>query len=136
MQELTPHLHLTLKRKEETQYGLFGKLFLTDERICHTLERPWLDNQENKSCIPAGEYVICRWNSPHHGDCFIILGDHKREDILTHKANWVHELLGCVAVGMNRNNDQLFRSKDALDKLKEMIPRNVWCRLTITNPNQ
>lgn len=134
MIEMTPHLHLTLKRKEETQYGLFGELKVTDRDIvCHTLERPWLDNQENKSCIPAGEYVICRWNSPHHGDVFIILGDHKREDILIHIANWVHELLGCVAVGLKRNNKQIIDSAKALYKLKIMIPRNVWCRLTITD---
>lgn len=131
MNELNPYLHLTLKRWEETQYGLFGGLYLTDERICYTLERPWLDNQENKSCIPAGEYVLTRWNSPHHGDCFIILGDHGREDILVHVANLVRQLLGCVAVGLERNEKQLISSKLALNKLKDMIPRNVWCRLDI-----
>lgn len=35
-----------------------------------TLELPFLDNQQNISCIPNGEYVMVKHKSPKFGNCF------------------------------------------------------------------
>ena len=66
-----------------------------------TLERPWLDNQPFKSCIPEGEYVCQRVDSPKFGDTFEITNVSGRTHILFHSANHVHQLQGCIALGQN-----------------------------------
>lgn len=64
-----------------------------------TLERPWLDNAVGISCIPSGNYVCRRVNSPRFGDTFEVTGVRGRLHILLHKGNVDDDSRGCILVG-------------------------------------
>ena len=52
-------------------------------------------------CIPAGEYAVV-WTEdvhPLHPFCYEVMNVPGRSAILIHSANWIRELLGCLAPG-------------------------------------
>lgn len=71
-----------------------------------TLELPWLQNKNNISCIPDGEY-ICKYTRSvrlsklkgHDFFTYEILNVPGRAGIRIHAANFFNQLLGCVALG-------------------------------------
>ena len=72
---------ITLKRIAHTDDGTFGVLLLEGSPFAVTLERPWLDNQRGKSCIPTGVYLAMRCrtsatyghqDSPKFGNTFVV----------------------------------------------------------------
>lgn len=80
----------------------------------HGLERSWLHNRSNISCIPDGVYALLPWTSPKYGEVFSFCGgsvtpfsedvpDHAgRWGNLIHPANYWNQLQGCLALGMKR----------------------------------
>ena len=54
---------LTIKRIAEIEDGTFGVILDGDTPFAVTLERNWLDNQANVSCIPAGIQETFAWLS-------------------------------------------------------------------------
>lgn len=98
-----------LKRIAMNQHGTFGVLI--DENnvpFVVTLERPWLDNKSNVSCIPAGTYkcIRCRkspdygyQDSPKFGDAFQVYQVPGRNKILIHKGNLDDDTHGCILIG-------------------------------------
>ena len=95
-------------------HGVFSGLYDHDEgvKLCVTVERPWLDNRKNVSCVPEGDYIMHPHVSPKFGMCYAlehkddssivsIHGPSERTHILLHKANRVCELQGCIAPGMD-----------------------------------
>lgn len=65
-----------------------------------TIERPWLDNRSNVSCIPVGEYEMVRVNSPRFGpDTWEVADVPGRTHILIHTANWAKDIEGCIGFG-------------------------------------
>lgn len=91
--------HLKLIRVAQTQDGTFGVLLDCNIPFCLTLERRWLNNKRNVSCIPAGLYLCRRIQSPHFGNTFKVLSVPKRKDILFHKGNINDDTHGCIIVG-------------------------------------
>jgi hypothetical protein len=91
-------------------HGVFSTL--CDEfgnKLCHTIERPWLQNKKGVSCIPEGLYKLIPHQSPRMGNCYAleseehgvtVYGPSQRTHILIHKANKVSQLEGCIAPGM------------------------------------
>ena len=75
-----------------------GELECSDFR-CFTLELPWLHNEQNKSCIPAGEYQWEKHQSPSKGECLLISGVPGRTWILLHLGNFTRDTQGCILVG-------------------------------------
>lgn len=73
-----------------------GKLYEGKEFICHTIERPWLKNAKNVSCIPAGSYSVKLVNSPKFKITFEVKNVPGRTHILFHKGNAVSDSLGCI----------------------------------------
>lgn len=64
------------------------------------IELPWNDNQRNISCIPADIYTGQAIQRGSNGDYAIHIKDvPNRSEILIHKANFVRDLLGCLAPG-------------------------------------
>ena len=115
-----------------TPFGVFGEWYVNGESMCSNVERPWLMNQSNISCIPEGDYTIEPYDSPTHGECYIIynesLGVTKfkndkglRWGILVHTANLVSQLAGCIAPATSLNSKGGSRSRDALNKLKSRL---------------
>lgn len=102
---------------------------------CHTLERPWLENEQNVSCIPSSElakkgnswdephlYTVIPHVSPTRGDCFAVLDVLARTDILIHRGNSVQDTEGCILVGLGRIGDRLIHSRAALSELMTRAP--------------
>tara|TARA_R110000851_G_scaffold9579_3_gene35577 strand:- start:26801 stop:27187 length:387 start_codon:yes stop_codon:yes gene_type:complete len=66
---------------------------------CLTLELPWLDNNQNVSCIPAGVYEAEKYQSPAHGPVILLKGVPNRTWIEMHAGNYTRQILGCILVG-------------------------------------
>ena len=90
---------LCLTRVSYTKHGTFGVLLDKGIPFCVTLERPWLDNRRNVSCIPFGIYTCKRIISPKFGDTFEVLNVPGRSHILFHKGNLQEDTHGCILVG-------------------------------------
>ena len=126
---------LILTRLVDNGFQTLGLLEVLDENgntlyALPTVELPWLDNKNSKSCIPTGNYNIASRTSPKYGDCFIIAnpgGTRKeilakggpitgynttnRTYVLIHEApaaqgNSSPWLLGCMAPGFKFNTNQ------------------------------
>jgi len=67
---------------------------------CFTIERGWLDNKRNISCIPDGEYLVCKeWSNRFRQDLFEVKGVQDRSEIKFHTANYSRQLEGCIGLG-------------------------------------
>lgn len=91
--------HLTLIRIAYTKDGTFGTLLDEGIPFALTIEREWEDNKEDISCIPTGEYLCRRVQSPKFGDTFEITDVENRTHILFHWGNTEDDTEGCVCVG-------------------------------------
>ena len=69
--------------------------------VFYTVERPWLENQQNVSCIPTGVYKLGRVDSPKFGPGTWEIQDvPNRSNILLHAGNTQNDVSGCLAVGL------------------------------------
>ena len=89
---------IELIRVGSSNRGTFGVLRHDQIPFALTLERPWVDNQANVSCIPAGHYTCQRVRSPKFGDTFEVTNVPNRSHVLFHKGNTVDETHGCILV--------------------------------------
>lgn len=87
-----------LVRFAYTPNGTLGR-FSFDSKTLYSVERPWLQNQPNISCIPEGFYKCRRVDSPKFGDTFEVTGVPNRTHILFHVANHMDDLQGCIGLG-------------------------------------
>jgi hypothetical protein len=123
---LKKEINLLLVRDTLTDKSTLGELFLNGERMCDTLENPWLDNQRNISCIPEGEYNV-RLRYPRESGTrdylhLLIQDVPNRSFCLVHIGNFVHQTKGCVLVGLSSSQHAVNNSRLAMDLLmKEII---------------
>lgn len=92
---------LDLTRVAYLPFGTFGK-FLCGSNWLVTVERPWLNNGSNISCIPEGDYLCKPREFHNHGKPYPaveITNVPGRENILFHIANWPSDVEGCIGVG-------------------------------------
>ncbi|BCS89968.1 DUF5675 family protein [Pseudodesulfovibrio sediminis] len=92
---------IELIRVEKSEAGTFGVLKIDGKASCVTLEPEDRGNAQNVSCIPEGDYVVKRVNSPKYGDTFEITGVPGRSHILLHPGNTETDTKGCVLLGRN-----------------------------------
>jgi hypothetical protein len=105
-----------------------GKLYADTKThtgfLCYTIEREWLDNKRNVSCIPAGNYKCSFVKSPKFGFAWHVQDVPDRSHILFHKANRASELQGCIApvssYGTLKDEWAGFNSKVAYDRLMDV----------------
>jgi hypothetical protein len=68
-----------------------------------SLERGWLNNAKNISCIPAGIYKLrLEWSPRFQKDLWEIYGVPNRRECKFHAANFSRQLNGCIALGQKR----------------------------------
>jgi len=97
---------------------------------CFTLELPWKDNKRRESCIPAGTYKAVKHKSPKFGNSVWIKDVPNRAEILIHPANYVRQLLGCIAVGASLQDidkdglEDTTASRATMDKLLAILPNS------------
>lgn len=111
---------------------IIGRLDIYDGILktfsCKTLERPWLNNRNKVSCVPAGGYPVVLEYSPHFdrelNELKLVPG---RSEVKIHVANYVKQLEGCIGVGLSVgdiNKDgvpDMVSSGKALERLHEAL---------------
>ena len=119
-------INLLLIRDTFSENSVIGELFLNGERMCDTLENPWLDNQRNISCVPEGEYPV-RLRLPRESATrdymhLLVKDVPDRDYILFHIGNSAKDTSGCILVGLGSQQDFVSNSTLAMDLLiKEVI---------------
>ena len=119
-------INLLLIRDTFTKESTVGELFINGERICDTLENPYLDNQRNISCIPEGEYPVrlrlARESASRDYLHLLVQDVPNRDWVLVHRGNFPSQTKGCVLVGLGTQQDVVNNSVLAMDLLiKEII---------------
>jgi hypothetical protein len=129
---------MKLKRISFTTFGTFGVLFKVTEYgalpIATTLEPNWIDNEENKSCIPPGNYVCRRITSPKFGETFEITGVQDRTNILFHKGNTFKDTHGCVLVAEGFRESYVSNSLNGYTAFMDSLKGQSEALLVIENP--
>lgn len=139
-------MRVILSRRYDTK-ETFGGLFVFDEdRLLlsvKTLELPCLENHQNISCIPPGEYPFTRIHHRKFGICFLVENVPGRSGIIVHSGNFAAErekleraiikdrkvdTLGCIMPGLyysDLNDDGILdvaESTDAMNLLRAILP--------------
>jgi len=126
---------ITLNRFSYHPEGTLGVMHLPDcDQPLYSVERPWLDNEPWKSCIPEGEYDLEWRKSPKFGWCYEVLDVINRTNILIHAANYPKNVSGCIGLGMGLLGDRIAvsKSRDAMGFFHDLTEGKPW-RLSIVN---
>lgn len=119
-------VNLLIIRDTFTENSTIGELFINGERFCDTLENPWLNNQRNISCIPAGQYKV-RLRLPRESATrdylhLLVQDVPNRDYILFHIGNTAKDTSGCILVGQGSEQDVVYNSQLAMDLvIKEIL---------------
>jgi len=125
---------LVLHRVEQARQTLgLLSVYEDGEKVysCATLELPWEDNENRKSCIPPapGETAEYRWqrhSSPRYDECLWVRGVNSRSEILVHAGNFVSDTLGCILVGdkiTDINGDSISDVTNSQATLSELLAK-------------
>lgn len=101
------------------------KIYLPDGRTetFATVEKPWKGNKPFESCIPEGEYVVKRHNSPKFRECYQVQNVFGRTHILLHTGNTADDVVGCIAIGTMLGNEyNILQSRLAFNRLLKAVP--------------
>jgi len=103
--------------------GTNGDLLLHGDKLCSTIELPWLKNQSQVSCIPEGEYELRKRYNLRFRKHLLIVNVPGRSYILMHAANdALKELKGCIApVSFLTGEGKGSQSRVALEKLVNAV---------------
>lgn len=118
---------LLLREKNQLPDCTLGVLYRNNEAICCTLELPWLNNQQQKSCIPKGSYEVTRYFSPSKKSEVFLLHDVPfRTMVQIHSGNTINDIKGCIAVGRVYGSIKGMRavlhSRNTMKKLLTELP--------------
>jgi hypothetical protein len=119
-------INLLIIRDTFTEESTIGELFLNGERMCDTLENPYINNERNISCIPEGEYKVrlrlARESASRDYLHLLVQDVPNRDWILFHRGNSAKDTSGCILVGFASKQDYVKNSTLAMDLLmKEII---------------
>lgn len=128
-----------------------GTLYFDGKEVCKILERPKVvEGKQNSSddpntkfnescCIPEGDYLVQDTMSfKFKKMMYQITGVNGRDGIRIHCANWVSELLGCLATAtrieeQKAEGDQKYKaigSQDAMKKFLGIAPEKFKLKIT------
>ncbi len=117
--------------------GTFGSLVLDGQPICNSLEPYHRDNEGSISCIPAGQYICTRHNSPKYGSgVWKVSNVEGRSFILIHWGNVDDHTEGCIITGEKfgelGGKWAVLESKNAFNELMTRTKNETEMLLTIT----
>lgn len=96
---------MILTRFAQLEKETIGRLDY-DGKSYWTVERPWKNNAPFESCIPDGNYVLRRRDSPKFGKNMWEVSDVPgRTHILIHVANTSRDVVGCIGLGTSLYGD-------------------------------
>ena len=126
------------RRKYKTH--TYGTL-VVDGELFHTIERPWLDNRSNISCIPTGNYLVnflLKSGSGKYREVWHVMDVPGRGGILIHQGNLAAHSRGCLILGSKKGTlggkPAVLSSRPALRKLQKIVGREPF-NLTIMGEN-
>jgi hypothetical protein len=101
-------MNLVLRRTQQLANCTLGQMTLDDGTLIYSLELPWKDNQKDVSCVPLGTYKLIPYTSPKHDSTWYLENEElgvggagaQRSFCEIHSANWVSQLEGCIALGL------------------------------------
>ena len=118
-------INLLIIRDTFTEDSTVGELFLNGERMCDTLENPYINNERNISCIPEGEYKVrlrlARESATRDYLHLLVQDVPNRDWILFHRGNSAKDTSGCILVGFSSKQDYVKNSTFAMDLLMKEI---------------
>jgi len=104
-------MRIEVERKWPKKDYIIGRLYIDGSYVCNTLERPWLSNKPQVSCIPTGIYDVIVAQSPRFGrELPRILNVPSRSGVLIHRGNYVTDSTGCILVGENKAKGAVLNS--------------------------
>ncbi len=121
-------LNAKLFRFQNEGTHVMGALVIDGHKF-YTIERPWLNNLRNKSCIPAGNYTahyLPRSGSGKYRKVYHLLPVENRSGILIHTGNLVQHSLGCLIIGSkfvsktDKRSPAVYSSRKALRDLNKI----------------
>lgn len=103
--------------------GTNGTIYIDGQKVCHSIELPWRENERRISCIPEGTYPMRKRNSKKYKEHLEIPDVENRAAILIHCANNAEkELRGCIAPVTSLTAPGLgSQSRLAFDQLKALV---------------
>ena len=118
-------INLLIIRDTFTENSTIGELFLNGERMCDTLENPYINNERNISCIPEGEYKVrlrlARESATRDYLHLLVQDVPSRDWILFHRGNSAKDTRGCIMLGFASKQDYVKNSTFAMDLLMKEI---------------
>jgi len=120
------NINLLIIRDTFSDKSTIGKLFINGELFCDTLENPYINNERNISCIPAGQYKVrlrlARESATRDYLHLLVQDVPDRSYILFHRGNTAKDTRGCILVGNGRKQDIVENSRLAMDLvIKEIL---------------
>lgn len=140
-------MNLFLSRFHGDSERTLGTLTVGD-RVFATIERPWIPSPDHlgglnrKSCVPPGVYRVIPHHSYNFPSTYALVnpdlhvwyqpGDIPKEQrgrtaILIHVGNFVRNVIGCIAVGMEHGTlggePAVLRSVMAMRELDKLLAR-------------
>lgn len=141
-------MNLTLERFRDDGERTLGNLTV-GERTFATVERPWIPNPKGRggmprqSCVPIGSYRVIPHHSVNFPNTYALVNydlgvyyqpndvpkgqDWGRVAILIHVGNFVRNVIGCIAVGMEHGTlggePAVLRSGLAMRELDQILAR-------------
>ena len=131
-------MKLKLFRFSSGPMGTFGVLGIADPvavandlrlvgLTMWTVERPWVNNERNVSCVPPGVYEL-KPTFYHRGgySTFELMAVPDRSRILIHRGNTMDDVQGCIAVGDDLGcvggKWAVLASRDAFTRFMNIVP--------------
>ena len=116
----------------KTSRGTFGVLLIEGELLCYTLERPFLYNIRNESCIPCDIYLCSYVTGAKKG--YLLQDVPNRSGIMIHAGNTLSDTSGCILLGKSlnacissrteqRTRKELERSREAVNLFEGILDR-------------
>ena len=119
------NINLLIIRDTFTEESTIGRLFINGELFCDTLENPYINNERNISCLPAGQYKVrlreARESATRDYLHLLVQDVPNRDWILFHRGNTAKDTRGCILVGQSREQDRVNNSRLAMDLIVKEI---------------
>lgn len=136
-------MNITLTRFAYLEQCTLGWLLCGSLRLA-TIERPWIPcllgpgGKDRESCVPDGDYTVFPHSSSRFPNVYALVNERNgvyyqtrpvgqawgRTAILIHSGNFVTDVVGCIAVGLNHGGNCVVSSREALDKLRVALQRD------------
>lgn len=120
----------------------YGMLITDTGQIFYSIERPWLNNQRNISCIPPGTYrttFLPRSASGKYKNVWHIQNVPNRGGILIHNGNFVSHSKGCLILGFKKGvlggTPAVLQSRKGMRELNKAINENEFNLTIIGDPD-